>query len=133
VAYWIEEIGPDVTTQTVVLLKFLSPGELRDLLPLAISPKPHGIVRVFAVFRVLTPQEMWREGIVPSAVLKRQVDIVLEGAKVCARECGHHGACFRVFELGGARVLPEPEERREREMTPGLVMGDQGMEVWKDS
>jgi hypothetical protein len=67
-------------------------------------------------------------------VLKRQVDTVLDGGKVGGNEDG----CFRVFELGGARVFADGEEWREMldgesGMTPGLVMGDRGMAVWKGS
>jgi hypothetical protein len=139
VTHWIEVLRPDVTTQTLILVKFLAPRELRELLPVTICPRPDRLVRVFAVFTVLTKTEMEKEGIVPRAVLKRQVDTVLDGGKVGGNEDG----CFRVFELGGARVFADGEERREmlggmtpgaeREMTPGLVMGDRGMAVWKGS
>lgn len=100
---------PREGTPKLVLLKFLHPRDLRNLLPLAITPEPHRTVRLFAVFRVVEPKEMVVEGIDPCGDFETEVDRVLGGIGSCGGgwNCGHRG--FKVAEVGGVRVFGSGE------------------------
>lgn len=93
------------STPKSILLKFLHPRKLQNLLPITIIPEPHRIVRLFAVFRVIEAQEIETEGIDACGDFEMEVSRVMGGIGSCGGgiKCGHGG--IRVAEVGGVRVF----------------------------
>lgn len=93
------------STPKLILLKFLHPRELQNLLPITFFPEPHSIVRLFAVFRVIEAQEIEMEGIDAYGDFEMEVSRVMGGIRSCGGgiKCGHGG--IKVAEVGGVRVF----------------------------
>ncbi|KAF8252815.1 hypothetical protein K440DRAFT_644962 [Wilcoxina mikolae CBS 423.85] len=142
VTYWIRNLSPTESMPPedyLIIVKFLTPMELDILLPLHINPVPNRLIRVFPVFRVLTQEELLSEKIVVRGIYDKEVGVVTKGMGFCrgGLSCGHGGplgGCVKVFEIGGARVFGSIDDATRtpvlREQTPGLVVGDETIEVW---
>lgn len=93
------------STSKLILLKFLHPRELQNLLPITFVPEPHKIVRLFAVFRVIGAREIETEGIDAYGNFEMEVSRVMGGIGSCGGgiRCGHEG--IKVAEVGGVRVF----------------------------
>ncbi|KAA8902958.1 hypothetical protein FN846DRAFT_891338 [Sphaerosporella brunnea] len=135
--YWTDSLRSAChPADKVIVVKFLTPKEMRTFLPLTIDPYPDWIVRVFAVFRVLPKREVKERAIRCEARFARQVEVVMDKQAACkgGDECvhGEGAACFGGFELGGARALGDWESvGRQREVTPGLVVGEEELRMWR--
>ncbi|KAL7274827.1 hypothetical protein RUND412_002258 [Rhizina undulata] len=131
---WRDRLAAGSTGGSSILMKFLHPKELEELLPVAVTPRPDRLIRVFVVFRVVTAEELEREGVVPLGVLEQEVEILTSGGGACGggRDCGH-GGCFRVFEVGGCQVLGGSfGDEEESVWVEALVVGEDGMEAWTE-
>lgn len=99
-----------IGTPKLVLLKFLHPQELQNLLPMSFTPEPHRIVRLFAVFRVIEQQEIDAGGIGAHGDFEMEVSRVVGDIGSCGGgfNCGHRG--INVAEVGGVRVFGDQDE-----------------------
>lgn len=97
------------STPKLILLKFLHPRELQNLLPMAFAPEPHRIVRLFTVFRVIEAQELDAEGIYTYGDFEMEVSRVVGDIGTCGGgiNCGHGG--IKVSEVGGVRVFGDQD------------------------